>query len=133
MPKNSPTIPIERGEFNVYSIRNDSSAIRLIEILDEFGIDYKFFDYRDFPPSDEQLKKIADFDGSEYPVNPRNSLFKKSWKVFNKLTEEERFDWFREHYHVLHRPVIENREGEILSIDGRPERIARDLMDIIIK
>ncbi len=128
-----PITDIIRAEFNIFGIKNDPVAIALIELLDHHNIDYKFFDYRDFPPSDEQLKRFADFDESDYPINLRSNLYKKNEKKFIQLTESARYNWLREHYHVLHRPIVENREEVVLAVGGRAERILKEMTGIDVR
>ena len=81
--KRTQDIPLVRAEFNIFGIKNDPQATTLIELFDYHAIEYKFFDFRDFPPTDEQLQRFADFLDEEYPLNQRSNLYKKNEKKFN--------------------------------------------------
>jgi arsenate reductase-like glutaredoxin family protein len=122
MKRRSDKIPT-RGKYNIFGISIDPQDNQLFDFFKHYNLDCVFFDYRDYPPSDEQLKKWAEYLDEEFPINFRNTLYKKSEKRFNSLTLAQKYDWLREHYHVLERPIIENFDGEVLSIGGRPERV----------
>jgi arsenate reductase-like glutaredoxin family protein len=120
---------IVRATFNIYGIKNDPIAFRLIETLDFNQLDYIFFDLRDFPPTDEQIAKWAEYLEEEYPINTKSTLFKKNEKRFLKLSLIERLDWLRLHYHVIERPIVEDKEGQVITIGGRPETIVKLLLN----
>lgn len=117
-------------KYSIYGIKIDTPIIKLMEILDKFEIPYEFFDFRDFPPEEEQLRKWGDFQQEEWPINGRSTLFKKKERIFLKLTKNEKVLWLQKHYHVLERPIIENDQGEVLSIGGRQERIAKVVFNL---
>lgn len=127
MKKKDKEIIIERKTFNIYGIKNDPTSHNLIELLDHHELDYIFFDMRDFPPTDDQLRRWADFEGEEYPINGRNTIFKKKERFFLQLDEAARRDWLREHYHVISRPIVELKDEEVISIGGRPERVFKTI------
>lgn len=114
----------------IFGVKNDELISKLLEILDFHEVEYEFLDFRDNPPSDELLYKWGDFEGVELPTNQRNSLFKRNKKKFNLLDNPKKTDWIRQNYHVIIRPIIENKNGEVLSIGGRPERVARTVFGI---
>lgn len=116
--------------FKIFGVKNDELITKLIEILDFHEVEYEFLDFRDCPPSDEQLYKWGEFEGVELPTNPRNSLFKRNKKKFDLLENPKKADWIRQNYHVIIRPIIENDAGEVLSIGGRPERLAKTVFGI---
>ena len=121
---------LEKKEYNIFSVKNDPISDRLVEIFEFHSVDFAFFDFRDFPPTDEQMKAWAEFESDDYPINYRNTLFKKNERWFKKAEEGKKYDWLREHYHVLNRPVVEDRDGKVLTIGGRPERILRNITGI---
>jgi arsenate reductase-like glutaredoxin family protein len=116
--------------YKIFGVKNDDQISKLLEILDECEVQYDFIDFRDMPPSDEELIKWAEYENDDYPINARSSFFKKNKKFFNKLPENERFNWLRTNYICLSRPIIESEDGEILSIGGRPEKIATKVFSL---
>lgn len=110
--------------YKIYGIRNCDQNIKLLDILEEAEVEFEFFDFRDYPPSAEQLQLWGEFEGDDFPINYRSSLFKKNKKKFDKLSDADKVAWLQEHYHCLTRPIIEDGQGDILSIGGRPERLA---------
>jgi len=118
-------------KYYIYGVRNCEQNDKLIEILDEVEIEYEFFDFRDFPPTAEQLKDWGEFEEEDFPINFRSNLFKKNKKKFDKMDEEKKILWLQEHYHCLNRPIITTEQGEILSVGGRPERIAKTVFKLI--
>ncbi|EQC50516.1 ArsC/Spx/MgsR family protein [Bacteriovorax sp. DB6_IX] len=120
--------------YKIYGIRNCEQNEKLLEILDEAEVEYEFFDFRDYPPSEEQLEQWGEFEGEEYPINYRSSLFKKNKKKFDKLSDQQKVVWLQQHYHCLLRPVIiqESEDSqEILAVGGRPERLAQKAFKLI--
>jgi arsenate reductase-like glutaredoxin family protein len=115
---------------NIHSVGNDIEAVKLLQTLKDFEVPHAFYDYRDHPPTDEQLKKWAEYLNQDFPVNGRNTLWKKSERMFERLTLEQKFDWLRKHYQVLERPIIEDENHEILIMGARPERILKELCNI---
>ena len=114
----------------IYSIGNDPEAVKLRQTLEEFEVPHTFFDYRDHPPTDEQLVKWADYMNQDFPVNTRSTLWKKSERMFRKLTPPLQMEWLRKHYQVLERPIVEDENFEILLMGTRPERILKELCNI---
>jgi arsenate reductase (glutaredoxin) len=119
------------SQYKIFGVKNDELITKLLEILEYSEIDFEFVDFRDCPPTDEQLLKWGEFEGIEFPINPRNSLFKRNKKKFSVLTNTKKADWIRENYHVILRPIIENESEEILSIGGRPERISKSIFGLV--
>lgn len=115
---------------NIYSIKNDPETDKLLQILEEHEVPMTFFDHRDHPPEDEQILKWAEFMGQDYPFDGRSTLWKKSERMFMRLEQEDRLIWIRKHYHIIKRPIIEDENGEILAIGGRPERLLKELCNI---
>jgi arsenate reductase-like glutaredoxin family protein len=115
---------------NIFGIGNDPEMVKLLEVLNDFEVPHTFFDYRDHPPTDEQLKKWADYMNQDFPNNGRSTLFKKSERLFLKLTTMEQNDWLRKHYQVIERPIVEDENFEILIVGARPERILKELCNI---
>ena len=115
---------------HIYSIKNDPDTAKLLQVMEEHEVPLTFYDHRDHPPEDEQLKKWAEFMGQDFAVDGRSTLWKKSERMFLRLDEAGRMEWLRKHYHVLKRPILEDENHEILVIGGRPERILKDLCNI---
>lgn len=115
---------------HVWGIRNEPEMEKLLSIFADFQVPHQFYDLRDFPPEDTQLKKWAEFLGQDYPNGGRSTLWKKSERMFLRLSEPERLNWIRKHYHVIERPVVEDETGAVLIIGARPERIAKELCNI---
>lgn len=113
------------AQYKIYAVKNDDGIQKLLDILTEFETSFEFFDFKEFPPTDEQLKKWAAFEGVEYPINERSTFVKKNRKNFQKLTELEKYEWLRKNNHIILRPVIEDENDDVLSIGGRPERLLK--------
>ncbi len=116
--------------YNIYGVKNDDQIGKLLEILDECEVEYNFFDFREFQAEDFQIKNWAEFEGVEYPINLRSTFFKKNKKHFVKLSENDKYSWLRKNYICLLRPVIESKDGVILSIGGRPEKLAKKIFNL---
>jgi arsenate reductase len=117
-------------KYLIYGMKNDDQITKLLDVLEQCEIEFDFFDYRETPPTNEQLIKWAEFEGEDLPINTRSTFFKKNTKEFNKLTEIQKFDWLRKNHLLIHRPIIEDEEGNVLSVGGRPERIAKTVFNI---
>ncbi len=115
---------------HVWGIRNEPEMEKLLQIFADFEVPHQFYDLRDFPPEDAQLLKWAEFLNQDYPNAGRSTLWKKSERMFLRLSEPERLNWIRKHYHVIERPVVEDETGAVLIIGARPERIAKELCNI---
>lgn len=115
---------------HIYSIKNDPETEKLLEVLNAYEVPLTFYDHRDHPPEDEKLRKWAEEMDEDYPVDGRSTLWKKSERMFLRLELPERYEWLRKHYHVIKRPIIEDENGAILVMGGRPERILKDLCNI---
>jgi arsenate reductase-like glutaredoxin family protein len=115
---------------HIYSVKNDPDTAKLLEVLESFEVPLTFYDHRDHPPEDGKLKAWAEEMGQDYPVRGRSTLWKKSERMFLRLEEADRYEWLRKHYHVLERPIIEDENGAILAMGGRPERLLKDLCNI---
>jgi arsenate reductase-like glutaredoxin family protein len=115
---------------NVYSVGNDIEAVKLRQVLEDFEVPHTFFDFRDHPPTDEQLTRWAEYLNQDFPVNTRSTLWKKSERMFMRLDPLEQMEWLRKHYQVLERPIIEDENFEILITGARPERILKELCNI---
>ncbi len=115
---------------HVYGIKNDIEMEKLLQVFADFEVPHTFYDYRDYPPTDEQLAKWAEHMGQEFPVNGRSTLWKKSERMFLRLDATGRMEWLRKHYHVLERPIIEDQDFNVVAMGSRPERILRDLCNI---
>lgn len=116
--------------YKIYGMKNDDQITKLLEVLDMCEISYDFFDFREFPPTNEQFLKWAEFEGEDLPINTRSTFFKKNQKEYSKLSEIQRFDWLRKNHLLIHRPIIEDEDGTVLSVGGRPERIAKVVFHI---
>ena len=123
---------IDLNNFKMFGVAFDPICDRLRELFKTFEVPFHFSDMRLVPPSDEHLKRWAEFLGDEYPINLRSTLFKKSEKRFYQLEHRLRLEWLREHYHVIQRPIIETANGEVFMIGGRPETILKALTGIDI-
>lgn len=110
----------------IYGAKNDEViTMRLIEILDTYQVPYEFYDFKDFPPTDEQLLKWGEHEGLALPINERSTFYKNNKRIYTKLSDQEKRDWLRKNNHLIIRPIIENEEDEILMMGGRPERIVK--------
>ncbi|MFZ4713227.1 MAG: hypothetical protein ACOYL6_05935 [Bacteriovoracaceae bacterium] len=118
------------SNFKIYGVKNDPEMEKLLEILDLNACPHEFYDFRDFPPTDEQLLKWGEFDGTEFPINERSTFVKKNRKQFAALEQKDKFEWLRKHHVILIRPIIENQEGEVLSTGGRPERLLKVIFEL---
>lgn len=117
--------------FKIYGVKNDEYQQKLLDILDSAEIEYQFYDFREFPPDKDQIIIWAEFLGEDFPLNLRSSFFKKNKKKFEKLASfEQKVLWLGKNYHALAKPIIEDEGGEILSIGGRPERLAIDIFGL---
>jgi len=116
--------------YKIYGVKNDEQIAKLLEILEDCEIEFDFFDYRDCPPTNEQIINWAEFEGDDFPINLRSTFFKKNKKHFVKLSHDDKCSWLRKNYICLLRPVIENEENEILSIGGRPEKLASKIFGL---
>lgn len=117
--------------YKIYGAKNDEAiTLRLLEILDTYEVPYEFFDFKEFPPTDEQLLKWAEHEGMELPINERSTFFKNNKRHFVKMTDTEKRDWLRKNNHLIIRPIIENEEEEILMMGGRPERIVKVVWEL---
>ena len=76
--------------YNIYGIRNCEQNEKLLDILEDAEVDFEFFDFRDFPPSEEQLRQWGEFESDNFPINYRSSLFKKNKKKFDKMSDVDR-------------------------------------------
>ena len=117
--------------YNIYGIRNCEQNEKLLDILEEAEVEFEFFDFRDFPPTEEQLREWGEFESDDFPINYRSSLFKKNKKKFDKMNDGDKVVWLQQHYHCLIRPIITNDQGDILSIGGRPERLAKTVFNLV--
>jgi arsenate reductase-like glutaredoxin family protein len=118
------------ADYKIYGVKNDAEIEKLLEILELHEVSFEFLDFRDFPPTNEQLLKWGEFDGTEFPINERSTFVKKNRKIFNGLTANEKFEWLRKHHQILIRPIIENEAEEVISIGGRPERLMKVVFGI---
>lgn len=117
--------------FKIYGAKNDEViTLRLLEILDLYEVPYEFIDFKEFPPTDEQLIKWGEHEGMELPINERSTFFKNNKRHYVKMTDAEKRDWLRKNNHLIIRPIIENEEEEILMMGGRPERIVKVVWDL---
>lgn len=120
-----------RDVFKIYGVKNDDQIQKLLDFLTLAEVPFEFLDFRDNPPTDEQLISWAEYENMDYILNTKSRSFKEGEKKFNSLkTDKEKFDWIRKNYHLIIRPIIENEAGEILSIGGRPERVAKVVFNI---
>lgn len=113
------------AQFQIYSVKNDPETQKLLDILDQCEVPYVFRDFRDYPPQSDQIEKWAEYEGSQYPINLRSTFFKKNKKNFDRLSDSQKKDWLSKNYIALLRPIIEDDNGTVLSIGGRPERLAK--------
>lgn len=112
--------------YKIYGSKNDESiTMRLISILNTYQVPYEFYDFKEFPPTDAQLLKWGEHEGTELPLNERSTFYKNNKRHYIKFTDEQKRDWLRKNNHLILRPIIENEEAEILMIGGRPERIVK--------
>ena len=65
-------------DYYIYGVKNDDQITKLTDILDECEIEYEFRDFRDFPPTVEQLQRWGEFEGEDLPMNLRSNFFKKN-------------------------------------------------------
>ncbi len=96
------------AQYKIYAVKNDDGIQKLLDILTEYETDFEFFDFKEFPPTDEQLKKWGAFEGTDYPINERSTAVKKSRKDFLKLSDLAKCEWLRKHHLVILRPIIED-------------------------
>ena len=116
--------------YNIYGVKNDPGIEKLLAILDECEIEYRFYDIRSFPPTHEQLDRWAEFEGVDLPINERSSFVKKNRKKYSKLPLKEQKDWLIKNYIAIVRPIIDDETEEVLSIGGRPERLAKTIFGL---
>ena len=126
-----PTGPELIG-YRIYGSDYDVLCTRLGEILKMADIPHTIVDLQDWPPSDEQILKWGEFEGEEYPINGRSTPFKKFERQFKRLDKEAQLEWLRKNAHVFTRPIIEDENGVVLAIGGRPERLAKSVFMIEI-
>ena len=48
--------------FHIYGVGNDETILKLRDILDQAEVEHEFFDFKDFPPTTEQLEKWAEYE-----------------------------------------------------------------------
>ena len=118
--------------YTIYGSDYDPNCTRLVELLEAVEIEHTLVDLKKWPPTDEQIIKWGEFQGEEYAINGRSTPFKKIERVFKKWTKQEQMNWIRLNPHVLERPIIEDPEGVVLSMGGRPERVAKNVFLIEI-
>lgn len=120
-------------EYIIWGVGNDDQIGKLIDILNEFEIEVEFRDFRDHPPEFEDLQKWGEFEGEEFPINLRSTFFKKNKKNYDKLNTAKKAEWLARNYHVISRPIIEDTNGEVLSIGGRPERLLKTVFNLNLR
>lgn len=126
-----PTGPELIGH-RIYGSQYDPNCTRLCEILTMAEIPHTLVDLKEWPPTDEQILKWGEFAGEDYPINGRSTPFKKYERQFQRLERPAQLEWLRKNSHVLERPIVEDEEGQVLSIGGRPERVAKSVFLIDI-
>ena len=120
----------DEQSYHIYGVGNDEIIIKLRDILDQAQVEYEFFDFKDFPPTNEQLEKWAEHEGCEFAINEKSSLFKKNKKHWNKANYDQRLEFIQKNYRLIVKPIIEDEHGEIISIGGRPERLAKKVFGL---
>lgn len=126
-----PTGPELIG-YRIYGSDYDVNCTRLGEILTMADIPHTLVDMKEWPPTDEQILKWGEFEGEEYPINGRSTPFKKFERQFLRLDKAGQLDWIRKNVHVVTRPIVEDENGEVLAMGGRPERVAKSVFLIDI-
>ncbi len=117
-------------KFIIFGIQNDELNQKLLGILEDAEVNFEFRDYRNFPPTPQQLSRWAEFEGEDFPINGRSSFFKKNKKHFIKLDDAEKYQWLSKNYHAILKPIIEDDSENVLSIGGRPERLAVQVFNL---
>jgi len=115
---------------HVWGLKHEDQMDKLLQVFADYDVPHTFHDYRDDQPTDEQFQKWAEYLNQDFPVNLRSTLWKKSERMFLRLTHSERMEWLRKHYHVLERPIVEDENFEVLMTGARPERILKELCNI---
>lgn len=116
----------------IYGSAYDPNCTRLCEILTMAEIPHTLVDLKEWPPTDEQILRWGEFAGEDYPINRRSTPFKKFERQFLRLDKAGQLEWLRKNSHVLERPIVEDENAEVLSIGGRPERVAKQVFLIDI-
>lgn len=120
-------------DYIIWGVGNDDQLVKLKAILEEFEVDFEFRDFRDYPPSVDDLLKWGEHEGEEFPLNPRSTFVKKNRKNFDKLTTAKKAEWLARNYQAISRPIIEDGDGEVLSIGGRPERLLKTVFNLDLR
>lgn len=109
----------------VYGIESCDKIRKLFALFDEHEIEYQFVDLRKNPPTEEQITAWEEFAG-DMPINRRGTTYKSFKKKFDSATRPEQVKMMLQSVACFERPIIE-RDGEVIAVGGRPERLLFEL------
>jgi len=99
----------------VYGLKNCDTCKKALKWLDRFGVPHTFVDYRDTPPSPEQLLDWA------AQLGGLSALVNRASTTWRQLPEQRRAaasdaEWkllLREHPQLIKRPVVVTADGTV--------------------
>lgn len=112
----------------IYGIRNCDTIKKTLDWFDQQGADYEFIDYKQQPPTEEQLRAWFPHVGWENLINKRGTTWRRIEEARrDKLTPEKAISLMIEYPSIIKRPVVDQRG--LVSV-GYNEQAFRDLLSL---
>ncbi len=109
----------------MYGILSCEKIRKFFSLFEEYEIEFEFIDLKKNPPTVEKIEEWEAFLG-ELPINRRGTTYKDFKKKFESAERAEKIKMMQQNVPCIERPILE-RDGEVIAVGGRPERLFVDL------
>ncbi len=101
----------------LYGIKTCGSVRKAMDFLDSKHIAYTFIDFKNTPPSKEQIQRWAQEVGVSTLLNTKGMTYKKLGLSKQNLSDEQKIQNMYMYPLLIKRPVIETSKGIVVGFD----------------
>lgn len=94
-------------KYKMYGIPNCDTVKKARVALEKKKIDYDFVDFKETPPTAEDLKRWENFFG-ELPANKKGPTFRKIKDEFEAATPKQQLELLLDNTSAIKRPILES-------------------------
>ncbi|MFT4059641.1 MAG: arsenate reductase family protein [Legionella sp.] len=104
----------------MFAIPNCDTVKKACAFLEKNKIDYKFIDFKKFPPTKTQIKSWSDYLG-ELPINKKGMTYRKYKDHYVTLNISEKIDFIIANTSLIKRPILVQND-KIIAVGFNEEQ-----------
>lgn len=94
----------------VWGIKNCNSVKKALKFLDFKGVEYEFIDYRETPPSLQEINQWVNQVGIEAVLNTKGATYRSLKMAKQNPSLDKKVEWMSKYPMLIKRPILEQGE-----------------------